>query len=120
MIDLWKTLLRNQIDKTWVLFKQGTCVLLAKDGTDPISAAKDFLKEKGGVKPGSPGGDFSVVALKELPGWIVTCHYDNILTHVAPNEVKSGAGDLEIGLLGRSKRQQDSQYLEVVHVEKVR
>jgi hypothetical protein len=118
MIDLWKTLLRNQRDKTWVLFKQGTCVILAKNGTDPISDAKDFLREKGGVKPGSSGGDFSVVTLKGLPGWIVTCHSDNVLTYVAPSEVKAGAGDLEIGLLGRSKRQQDSHSLEVIHVEK--
>lgn len=120
MIDFWKTLLQNQKDKTWVLFKQGTCVILAKGGTDPISDAKVFLGEEGKVIPGSSGGDFSVVALKELPGWIVTCHHDNILTYVAPNELTAGAGDLEIGLLGRSKRQQDSQRLEVVHVEKAR
>lgn len=118
-VDFWRTLLREQRDKTWVLFKQGTCVVLERNSPDPISEAKAFLKEEGQIKPGSSGGDFSVVALRETPGWIVTCHRDNIFTYVAPDEMENRAGDLQVGLLGRSKRHQDSQQLEVVHVEKI-
>ena len=48
----------------------------------------------------------------------MTCHHNDILTYVAPDEVDADrASDLIVGLLGRSKRGQDAEELRVVHVE---
>ncbi len=65
--------------------------------------------------------DFSVTHLSEYPGWIVTCHHPAVLTYVHPSEVEdSDPLDHIVGLIGRSRRQQDSEDLEVVHVEGTR
>lgn len=50
-------------------------------------------------------------------GWVVTCHHNDILTLVGPDEVGRDAEDLAVGLLGRSKRGQDAEGLRVLHVE---
>jgi len=83
----------------------------------PSTQAVALLRIEGKIKAGSASGDFSVSSLKELPGWVVMFHRPEILTYVSPDEVTRHANELEIGLLGRAKRQRDSEVLEVVHIE---
>jgi hypothetical protein len=106
-------------EKSWVLFDHGTCVVLPKP--DPVEdlgeQAVSLLAEYGPVYIGSPAGDFAVTHLEDVPGWCVTCHHDDVLTYVEPTDVTRGAGDLEVGLCGRSKRHMDGTELTVAHVE---
>jgi hypothetical protein len=106
-------------EKSWVLFHHGTCVVLPKP--DPVEdlgeQAVSLLAEYGPVHIGSSAGDFSVIELEDVPGWCVTCHHDDVLTYVEPADVTQGAGELEIGLCGRSKRHMDGTELTVAHVE---
>jgi hypothetical protein len=54
----------------------------------------------------------------DLPGWIVTSHHPEIMTYVGPNDVdRNKRSEVAIGLLGRSKRDQDAHELEIVHIE---
>jgi len=106
--------------KSWVLFEHGTCVILKAASPEGLEEqATALLKEWGPVVVGTPAGDFDVVALQDDPGWVVTCHHPDILTYVGADEFPEGAelNDLIIGLLGRSRRHQDAEELEVVHVE---
>lgn len=115
---LWRSLIRGE-EKSWVLFAGGTCVVLP-DPTlegDLADRARAILAEHGPVHAGSPSGDFSVIPLEVLGGWVVTGDHPDLLVHVGPEEVAPGAGDLSIGLLGRGHRGDDAARLEVVHVE---
>ena len=85
---------------------------------DLSTQATELLREWGPVHAGSSSGDFGTIELPDRKGWVVTCHHDDILTFVAPDEVDPGeADDLTIGLLGRSRRGQDADQLQVIHVE---
>lgn len=75
------------------------------------------MREWGPVHVGSPAGDFNVISLPDGLGWVVTCHHNDILTYVSPDEMEGEPGDLLVGLYGRSKRHQDSQDLQVIHIE---
>lgn len=101
---------------SWVLFKRGTIVVLPEAFGDLRQRAIDFLQENGPVVPGTPMGDFSVCRIKKCPGWIVTSHDPNLNVYVGPEE-KTGVADLEIGMYGRSKRNQDANELSVLHIE---
>jgi len=86
--------------------------------SDLATQAIALLKRWGPVRAGSPAGDFSVIALKDAPGWAVTCHHNDILTYVGPDEIEAAsANDVAIGLLGRSKRDRDAHDLEILHIE---
>lgn len=116
LIEIWrKIIVSNQ--KSWVLFENGTVVLSAKPHLDLTEYAVDQLNGFGAVHLGSPSGDFSVVVLKDHPGWVVTCHHPDILNFVSKSEVDEGNNEVTIGLLGRSKRDADSRDLRIVHIE---
>ncbi len=116
-IEVWRQIITDA-RKSWVLFENGTCVILMQPGDDLAAQAVALMKEWGPVHPGSSSGDFGVIELPDGLGWVVTDHHDDILTLVGPDEVSSGdVNDLVVGLLGRSKRDQDSEELRIVHVE---
>lgn len=115
LIEIWREIILGD-QKSWVLFKNGTCVILMEPQADFSAQAIALMKEWGPVHAGSSAGDFGTIALDQLPGWVVTSHHNDILTYVGPDET-SGTEDVVIGLLGRSKRNQDAQELEIVHVE---
>jgi hypothetical protein len=117
LVEAWQAVLKGQ-KKTWVVFKRGTCVILDPGTGDPAVEATSILRERGKVHAGSEAGDFSVVHLKDIPGWVVTSHDDNILTYVAQDEVSAPITDLNVGLTGRSKRDQDAREPEVLHIER--
>jgi hypothetical protein len=129
-IDTWRRILSEiaiSDEKSWVLFSHDTCVVLPEPppgaelggdlGGDLGEQAVSLLAEHGPVHIGTPSGDFNVVRLDRAPGWCVTCHHPAVLTHVAPTDVTAGAGDLEVGLCGRSKRHMDGTELKITHIE---
>ncbi|MDM8551365.1 hypothetical protein QUF72_14870 [Desulfobacterales bacterium HSG2] len=116
LITVWKQIILGK-EKSWVAFSNGTCVILMEPRDDLKKQAVEIMKEWGAVHAGSPAGDFSVIRLSEYPGWVVNCHHPDILTYVSPDEISEDAEDIVIGLIGRKKRDQDAERLEVIHVE---
>ena len=117
LIAAWRGIILGD-DKSWVLFENGTCVVLMEPGDDLAEQAIGILKETGPVHAGSSHGDFSTITLEgPIPGWVVTSHHPDVLTYVGPDECDESDGDLVVGLCGRSKRGQDAEDLQVVHVE---
>ncbi len=116
LVEAWRNTM-NGPEKSWVLFENGTCVVLMDPAADLAAQARSLLEEWGPVRAGSSFGDFSVISLDDDRGWVVTSHHDDILTFVGPDEVAPDAEELTIGLLGRSKRSQDAEELRVLHVE---
>jgi hypothetical protein len=121
-VEAWRKTLVGA--KVWVLFENGTCVVLVKPEEDPQAQATALLEEWGPVHVGSPSADFSVVTLKNGLGWVVTCHHNDILTLVFKDEIDLGddgdANTVAIGMAGRGKRRADAEALNVVHVEDMR
>ena len=118
-IEAWKRTFGNY-EKSWVLFRHGTCVILADAGAD--ADLKDLaivlMQEYGPVYPASPAGDFGTLSSPDYAGWAVSGHHKDILTYVAPSEVPRGHDtDLEIGIYGRMKRDSDAKGLEVIYIE---
>jgi hypothetical protein len=117
LIDAWRSII-NGPRKSWVLFANGTCVVLMQPEGDLAAQATALLREWGPVGAGSSFGDFGTVELDGGAGWVVTCHHNDVLTYVGPDEVGAEtASDLAVGLLGRSKRGRDAEELRVLHVE---
>lgn len=116
-VETWRRIITDG-RKSWVLFANGTCVVLIEPGDDLPGQAQSLIREWGPVLAGSPAGDFGVIELPDGLGWVVTGHHNDILTLVGPDEVSpEDASDLVVGLLGRSKRHEDAERLEVIHVE---
>lgn len=116
LIDAWKETI-NGPEKSWVLFENGTCVILMDPEKDLAAQATALLKEWGPVYPATPHGDFGTITLENGRGWVVYCHNNVILTFVGPDEIDPDSEDVVIGLHGRSKRGQDAAGLRVIHVE---
>ena len=115
-LDVWRRFLGDK-HRQWVLFRNGTCVVLDEKNTDARSRAITLLKNEGKVAAGSTRGDFSVISLQGLPGWMVLFYRHDIVTHIDPSEVPINASDAQIGLVGRAKRHRDSETLDIVHIE---
>jgi hypothetical protein len=107
--------------QNWVLFKNGTYIIF-----DDITKVKDInrdaialMKEYGPVFAGGPAGDFNTIHLTKTEGWIVSGHGYGMYTYVSPSEIQNKtANDLEIGLLGRSKRDIDGKSPEIIYINK--
>lgn len=113
---LWRKIIRGD-QKSWVTFAHGTCVIVMKPEGDLATQATAIMAEYGPVHVGTPAGDFNVIHLSTVPGWLVTGHHPDMLTYVSPDELGANASDLAIGMLGRSKRGQDGAAPAVTHVE---
>ena len=105
----------------WVLFKNGTYVIF--DNAESISDIREEaikqMKEFGPVHGGGPAGDFSVTHLNKTEGWVVSGHGYGMYTYVNPNELDSKTPtDIEIGLYGRSKRNEDGEKPIILHVNR--
>jgi hypothetical protein len=117
LVETWQSIIVGDSSKSWVLFKNGTCVILVQPEDELETQAKNLLAEYGPVHVGTPSGDFSIINLRDDPGWVVTCHHNDILTYIGPDEAGNDAQDLTIGMLGRQKRDDDAHELTVIHVE---
>ena len=119
LVAAWRKLISDD-KRSWVLFENGTCVALpdAEPGDDLVARAKALMREWGPVVAGTPAGDFNVLPISDLPGWVVTCHHPDILVYLSPDEmVTEDTPEMMIGLIGRSRRDLDAAELTVVHVE---
>jgi hypothetical protein len=116
LVAVWRATIQGAT-KSWVLFKNGTCVILMEPKGNLAAQATGLLQEWGPVGAGTSFGDFSTIALQNGQGWVVTCHHDDILTFVGPDEIAPDSEDVVIGLYGRAKRGQDAEQLHVSHVE---
>jgi hypothetical protein len=116
LVEIWRQIILGS-GKSWVAFAHGTCVILMEPKEDLATQAVDLLREWGPVHVGTPAGDFNTITLPHQRGWVVTCHHSDILTYVGPDEVEGEPNALIVGLIGRSKRDQDAQQLQVIHVE---
>ncbi|HUP28143.1 MAG TPA: hypothetical protein VM409_06880 [Chloroflexia bacterium] len=119
LVVIWRKIIVGE-GKSWVLFKHGTCVILTDAATDPASEAIAFMKEWGPVVVGTPSADFDVVKLRDDPGWVVTYNHPDLMSYVGPDEFEGqeAPDDMFIGLLGRTRRRQDADELEIVHTER--
>src|SRR5215510_90969 len=95
LIEAWRATI-NGADKSWVVFENGTCVILMQPEADLTSQATALLREFGPVQAGSSFGDFTTITLDNDRGWVVACHHNDILTFVGPDEVGPDAEDLVV------------------------
>ena len=115
LIHIYKKIVTDD-GMNWVLFKHGSCVMLMKPEKDIRGQAINILKEHGSVVAGTPSGDFEVTKIPEIGGWVVTGDYPGIMVYVSEEECEK-KDDFEVGMIGRTKREQDAKELEVLHVE---
>lgn len=115
-VEIWRRILVGD-SKSWVLFANGTCVILMEPEDDLAGQAIELMKQWGPVHIGSEAGDIGTILLPDALGWVVTCHHDDILTLVTRDELDGEPPDVMIGLQGRAKRHEDSQELRIIHVE---
>ena len=116
LIRSWREIL-NGWPHPWVVFQQGTCVVLNAPSADPEAEALEILRIHGPVQPGTAHGDFGVGDPQRGSGKIVSSHHDSLLTFVAPSEIDDES-DIAIGIYGRLKRAEDAENPVVVHVER--
>lgn len=103
----------------WVSFSNGTVIIfdsLTKDANIKEKAIK-YMKEFGPVWPASEAADFGIVDLVSTKGWLVTGHGYGMYTYVHPQELSSNPHDVEIGVIGRSKRHKDSEEMKIIYVK---
>ena len=72
LAEVWRPILGGGPGVSWVVFENGTCVVLENPEGDLVAQAIEVLKRWGPVHAGSSFGDFRVVDLEN--GWIVTSH----------------------------------------------
>lgn len=115
LIRIYKKIVTDK-SMSWVLFKHGTCVMLLNHEKDIREGAISILKEHGQVVAGTPSGDFEVTKIPEIKGWVVTGDYPGIMMYVSEVEGKK-KDDVEVGIIGRTKRERDAKELEVLYAE---
>jgi hypothetical protein len=126
LINTWRRIISGD-HKSWVLFANGTCVIVTDPLGDLAAQAVETLRQytrtqagrpqAGRPQAGSPFGDFRIITLDPGMGWVVYGQHYDVLTYVGPYEVGYRPDDLKVGLYGRSKRHQDGLHLRVIHVE---
>lgn len=118
MISDIKYVIKPEI-KNWVLFSHGTFVIFKNinKGDNLAEKAIEHMKKFGSVHPGSEAGDFNVRELENHKGWLVSGYGPNMATLVYPQEIENKNHDtLVVGIFGRTKRDKDSQELEIIHI----
>jgi hypothetical protein len=116
-VEIWRKVIIGD-NKSWVLFENGTCVILMEPKEDLAAQAIDIMKEYGPVHVGSASADMEITKLINYPGWVVTGHHPDMLNYMSPEEFKTdNPSDVAIGLLGRSMREADSKSLNIIHIE---
>ena len=115
-IATWRKIIVGE-EESWVLFENDTCMILLEPEENFAARAVELMNQWGPVHAGSSAGDFSTITVDDGLGWVVTSHHNEILTLVAAEESAGEPSDVAMGLLGRSKRDQDGRELNVIHVE---
>src|SRR3989338_9763999 len=107
LVSIYKKVIEPKL-KDWVIFDQGTCVIIYNHKEDLETESSEVLQKYGVIVPGTESADFTV--LKVDPdligvdsGWIVAGNQPGILNYVSEEE-GDGKEDPEIGLIGRNKK----------------
>jgi hypothetical protein len=117
LIEAWRATLAG-LGKSWVLFENGTCIVLTDPGADVTAQAQAILREFGRAADGSEIGDLAAtIPLDDGRGWLVGGQHSDIVTFVSREEVAPGTPEAAIGRIGRTRREQDTEQLRVLHVE---
>ena len=66
-VEIWRKVIIGD-NKSWVLFENGTCVILMEPKEDLAAQAIDIMKEYGPVHVGSASADMEVTKLINYPG----------------------------------------------------
>lgn len=114
LIDVWKKSI-NGNEKSWVLFENGTCVILLEPEKDLEKQAKEILSKWGKVQIGTPSADFGIITLDSGDGYAVSCHHPEIFTLILKEEGLDE--DFKIGIEGRSHCDCDAEEPKVIHIE---
>ena len=69
-VEIWRRLIIGD-NKSWVLFEDGTCVILMEPKEDLAAQAIDIMKEYCPIHVGSSSADMRVIKLTNYPGWEV-------------------------------------------------
>ena len=86
LVETWRKIIVGR-EKSWVLFENGTIVILTKPEEDLKNQAISLMKEFGIVWAGTPAGDFSVIDLSNDDGFAVTFLLPFFLPFVTSSEV---------------------------------
>ena len=120
LVQTWQRLL--QFDpRPWVVFENGTCVVLA-DPEDNIEVQAQRILAASGPDGAHPApSEMNVVTPYEMPGWVVSGHDPNVLVYVGFGEAGSPDTKKEdVALAGRAKLAKDAETLAIIHVEERR
>lgn len=114
-IEAWQELIVEPYP--WVLFANGTCVILAKPNDNLEEQATALLRSLFS-RDGEAFGDFGVHPLDAQRGWIVTSPHPDIVTLVTFDEVPEEYREdtLSIASHARAKRKVDADSCRVIHV----
>ena len=112
-IERWQLLLAH-LHTPWIVFAHGTCILIKEISDDTVKQAVDLMGEWP-VRAGSELGDFNIITLSDVPGWVITCAHPDIKTYLAPEEIEQqDVPSIFLGLQGRAKRHQDAQEKRII------
>lgn len=117
-IDAWKKILAES-PHPWVLFENGTVVILKTTEGKIEDDAREFLTKYGYAPPGTPEADFGVEKLENPAGYLVTTGGpEEIMTYVDDSELSKKYSEMMIGILGKTKRKHDRRDLHVIWVHR--
>lgn len=112
LVAIYKKIVEPKL-KDWVVFENGTCVIIYNLKGDLKTEVIEIMKKYGAVTPGTQSADFTVIKVDS--GWVVAGNQPGILNYVSEAE-GNGKEDPEIGLIGRNKKEQDSKELKVIYI----
>lgn len=105
------------VDKFWVLFVWGICVIFMQLELDFVVQVWVLLVEWGVVQVGMLVGDFGVIILDNGCGWVVIGYYLDIFIFVFCEELEEDVGELFVGMYGCFWWGEDVEVLVVIYVE---
>src|SRR3989344_6310040 len=96
LINIYKKIIIDQL-VSWVLFRNGTCVMLLERTKNVKEQAVKILREHGSVVHGTPSGDFELTKITEINGWVVTGDCPGVMMFVSEEETGGKRSDFDIG-----------------------
>ena len=116
-IDIAKSAILG--DRSWVLFTNGTFIIIKDKVKDLTKAAIEFITQNGRVAVGTPMTDFSIMDLSSDDGWIITSWKEPMMTIVLKDELSNQEiDDISAGMYGRHKRDLDAKNPKILYVNK--
>jgi hypothetical protein len=115
--NLWSNIIIGE-NKSWVVFKHNTCVILMDPEKNLGKQAINLLKEHGPYHVGTASADMNVIKLESFPGWVVIGNHPDILNYVSEEDIGTDDdNNVAIGILGRHNRAKDAKQLKIVYIE---